>query len=179
MNEKILVTGGAGHIGSVLVPQLLEEGYIVTVIDNFMYKQNSLLDVCGNKNLIVNGDIRNKKLLKDEVKIHDIIIPLAAIVGAPACDKDQALSTSVNFDQAKNICEWISDDQMVLFPVTNSGYGIGQKEKFCDEKSPLNPISHYGRTKVAAEKILLQTPSAITFRLATVFGIARECKWIY
>tara|TARA_B100000575_G_C23117776_1_gene646390 strand:- start:294 stop:1232 length:939 start_codon:yes stop_codon:yes gene_type:complete len=177
MNEKILVTGGAGYIGSVLVPQLLKEGYIVTVVDNFMYKQNSLLDVCGNKNLnIVNGDIRNKKLLKDEVKIHDIIIPLAAIVGAPACDKDQALSTSVNFDQAKNICEWISDDQMVLFPVTNSGYGIGQKEKFCDEKSPLNPISHYGQTKVAAEKILLQTPSAITFRLATVFGIAPRMR---
>ena len=107
---------------------------------------------------------------------HDIIVPLAAIVGAPACDKDKSLATAVNQTQAEQIAKWVSSNQMVLFPVTNSGYGIGQDEKHCDETTPLNPISHYGRTKVAAEKALLDTGNAVAFRLATVFGTAPRMR---
>jgi len=177
MQNKVLVTGGAGYIGSVFVPQLLENGYQVTVLDNFMYKQNSLLDICYHPRLnVVVGDVRNVELLKKEVSKHDIIVPLAAIVGAPACDRDKSLATAVNQIQAENITKWLSDNQMVLFPVTNSGYGIGQKGIYCDETTPLNPISHYGRTKVAAEKILLDMGNAVTFRLATVFGVAPRMR---
>ena len=177
MQNKVLVTGGAGYIGSVFVPQLLEKGHQVTVLDNFMYKQNSLLDICYHPRLnVVVGDVRNVELLKKEVSKHDIIVPLAAIVGAPACDRDKSLATAVNQIQAENITKWLSDKQMVLFPVTNSGYGIGQKGIYCDETTPLNPISHYGRTKVAAEKILLDMGNAVTFRLATVFGVAPRMR---
>jgi len=177
INTKVLVTGGAGYIGSILVPQLLRNKYQVTVLDNFMYKQNSLLDVCYHPNLtIIVDDVRNKQLLKKEIARHDIIIPLAAIVGAPACSKDKSLATEVNQTQAENIINWTSDNQMVIFPVTNSGYGIGQKGKYCDENTPLNPISHYGRSKVAAEKALLEMGNAATFRLATVFGAAPRMR---
>ena len=171
MKDKVLVTGGAGYIGSVFIPQLLSNNYKVTVIDNFMYKQNSLLDVCYNPNLeIICDDVRNHKLLEAQVKKHDIIIPLAAIVGAPACEKDSRLATSVNQIHVEKISKWLSINQMLLFPVTNSGYGIGQKGIYCDEKTPLNPISHYGKTKVEAEKTLLEMGNVVTFRLATVFG---------
>ena len=171
MNKKVLVTGGAGYIGSVFVPELLDRGYKVTVLDNFMYKQNSLLDVCHDKNLnILAGDVRNKSLIKSQIETHDIIIPLAAIVGAPSCDKNQVLATQINQEQIEDIVSFSSKDQMIVYPVTNSGYGIGEKNKYCDESSPLNPISHYGRTKVNGEKILLETRNAVTFRLATVFG---------
>jgi len=177
MENKVLVTGGAGYIGSVFVPQLLEKGYKVTVLDNFMYKQNSLLDICYHSDLnIIVGDVRDKKSLKKEIDSHDIIVPLAAIVGAPACDRDKPLASAVNQTQIENIAQWISKDQMVLYPVTNSGYGIGQKEKYCDETTPLNPISHYGRTKVYAEKALLNMGNAVTFRLATVFGVAPRMR---
>ncbi len=175
--DKILVTGGAGYIGSVFVPYLLEKGYQVTVFDNFMYKQNSLLDVCYKPNLnIILADVRDKEKLKKEVLNHDIIIPLAAIVGAPACNKDENLAKAVNQNQIEMIANWITDNQMVLFPVTNSGYGIGQKGIHCDETTPLNPISHYGKTKVAAEKILLEMGNAVTFRLATVFGTSPRMR---
>jgi len=171
MKGKVLVTGGAGYIGSVFVPQLLEKGYKVTVLDNFMYKQDSLLDVCYHPDLeIINGDVRDNVMLKKEIEKHDIIVPLAAIVGAPACSKDESLAEAVNLTQVRNIAIWVTTDQMVIFPVTNSGYGIGKKNKYCDETSPLNPISHYGRTKVAAEEALMDTGNAVTFRLATVFG---------
>ena len=176
-NNKVLVTGGAGYIGSVFVPQLLGAGYRVTVLDNFIYKQNSLLDVCYHPNLnIVVADVRNEKQLKKEVFKNDIIVPLAAIVGTPACTKDKPMATEVNQTQAENIAKWVSDEQIVLFPVTNSGYGIGEKGVVCDELSPLNPISHYGVTKVAAEKALLDMGNAITFRLATVFGSAPRMR---
>jgi len=177
MKSKVLVTGGAGYIGSVFVPQLLETGYKVTVLDNFLYKQNSLLDVCYHPDLeVISGDVRYTDLLKKEVEKHDIIIPLAAIVGAPACDKDRSLAKVVNQTQVENIAGWVADEQVVLFPVTNSGYGIGQDGKYCDENTPLNPISHYGRTKVAAEKALLDMGNAVTFRLATIFGTSPRMR---
>ncbi len=177
INMKILITGGAGYIGSILAPQLVNAGYIVTVIDNFMYKQTSLLDIIYHPDFhLVNGDIRNRDLLERAVKEHDIIIPLAAIVGAPACDKDKELATQVNLEQIRTIAESASRNQMILFPVTNSGYGIGQKGIYCDETTPLNPISHYGKTKVDAEKLLLDLGSAITFRLATVFGVSARMR---
>jgi len=179
MNHKqiVLVTGGAGYIGSVFVPQLLYAGYAVTVIDNFMYKQASLLEVCFHPDLdIIVGDVRNEHLFKEQVEKHDIIVPLAAIVGAPACDRDKNLATQVNQEQVKNIAKWVSQNQKVLFPVTNSGYGIGKKGIYCDETTPLNPISHYGRTKVNAERVLLDLGNAISFRLATVFGVAPRMR---
>lgn len=176
-NKNILVTGGAGYIGSVMVPHLLSEGYSVTVLDNFIYKQSSLLDVCYNSNLkIVVGDVRDKKLFKSLISNADIIIPLAAIVGAPACDKDEQYATEVNLDQIKTLVSEVSSNQKILFPVTNSGYGIGQAGVFCDENTPLNPISLYGKTKVDAEKELLNMGNVIIFRLATVFGSAPRMR---
>ena len=177
MNNKVLVTGGAGFIGSIFVPKLIENGYKVTVIDNFMYRQNSLLDVCYHPNLdIIVGDVRDEDFFKTQVEMHDIIVPLAAIVGAPACDKDKDLSLAVNQVQIENIAKWVSKSQMVLYPVTNSGYGIGQDGIYCTEETPLNPISHYGKTKVAGEKALLDNGNAVTFRLATVFGTAPRMR---
>ena len=177
VKSKVLVTGGAGYIGSIFVPELIENGYKVTVIDNFMYKQNSLLDVCYHPNLeIIVGDVRDEDFFKAQVEMHDIIVPLAAIVGAPACNKDKDLSLAVNQVQIENIARWVSKNQMVLYPVTNSGYGIGQDGIYCTEDTPLNPISHYGRTKVAGEKALLDNGNAVTFRLATVFGTAPRMR---
>lgn len=168
---KVLVTGGAGYIGSVLTPALIQAGHKVTVLDNFIYNQNSLLDICHSIKLtIIKDDVRNKDIFFKLIQKHDVIIPLAAIVGAPSCDKDKDLATQVNYLQIKMIAENTSLNQIILFPVTNSGYGIGQKGKYCDEKTPLNPISHYGVTKVDAEKVLLDKENAISFRLATVFG---------
>ena len=177
MKRKVLVTGGAGYIGSVFVPELLKRDYQVTIIDNFMYRQNSLLDICYDSNLnIIVGDVRNKSVLKNQLKNHDIIIPLAAIVGAPACDKDLNLSKAINQEQIEDIAKWIGKDQFLLYPVTNSGYGIGEKDIYCTEESDLNPISHYGKTKVEGEKILLEMGNVITFRLATVFGTAPRMR---
>ncbi len=177
MVSKVLITGGAGYIGSIFVPQLLIKGFKVTVIDNFMYNQNSLLDVCFHPNLkIIVGDARDENLLKSEIRQNDIIIPLAAIVGAPACDRDKTLASEVNKNHIDIISRFTSSDQLILFPVTNSGYGIGQEGKYCDEETPLNPISHYGRTKVEAEKILLNMGNVVTFRLATVFGSAPRMR---
>lgn len=177
MNSKILVTGGAGYIGSVFIPMILEKNYKVTVIDNFMYGQDSLLNVCSHSNInIINSDVRNEELLKKEVEKNDIILPLAAIVGAPACDKDKSLSTAVNQIQIEKISQFVHKDQMVIYPVTNSGYGIGQKDIYCNEETPLNPISHYGKTKVEAEKILLNMGNAVSLRLATVFGTSPRMR---
>ena len=174
---NVLVTGGAGYIGSVFVPQLLYRGYKVTVLDNFMYNQNSFLDVCYHTGLkVIKGDIRDKRQLKTLIQKHDILVPLAAIVGAPACEKDLNLARDINQVQIENIAKWVSNDQMVLYPVTNSGYGIGQKGVYCDESTPLNPISHYGKTKIAGERVLLEMGNAITFRLATVFGTSPRMR---
>lgn len=177
MSHNILITGGAGYIGSVMVPKLLSLGHKVTVLDNLMYKQNSLLDCCHYETLsIVKGDARDEAVLKPLLKNADIIIPLAAIVGAPACDRDKTAATTTNTDAVKLIVANTSKNQRLIIPNTNSGYGIGQKDNFCTEKTPLNPISLYGVSKVEAEKAVLERGNSVSLRLATVFGISPRMR---
>ncbi|MFA5859804.1 MAG: NAD-dependent epimerase/dehydratase [Elusimicrobiota bacterium] len=177
MNYKILVTGGAGYIGSMLVPRLLELGNKVTVIDNFMYSPNSLAECCNNKNFdVIRGDARSEKLMKSLVKDKDVIIPLAALVGAPLCDRDTVGAVTINYEAVKMVTKITSKAQRIIYPTTNSGYGIGKKGKFCTETTPLNPISLYGRTKVDAEKAVLDRGNTLTFRLATVFGMSPRMR---
>lgn len=174
---KILITGGAGYIGSVLTPYLLSEKFQVTVIDNFKFQENSLALCCNNKNFsIINDDVRNEKLLKKLVKEHDIIIPLAAIVGAPLCEIDKNLAYEINVLQIQHIIESASNINKIIIPVTNSGYGIGKEGVYCDENSPLNPISHYGKTKVEAENLLKIYGNFVSLRLATVFGCSPRMR---
>jgi len=170
--KKILVTGGAGYIGSVLVPELLRAGHEVTVIDNFMYGQTSLLDVCNYKTLtIVRGDVRDEKLMVKHIKDKDFILPLACIVGAPACDRDPIAARTVNLEAVQMILKLREPSQKIIFPNTNSGYGRMQEGvAYCDETNPLLPISIYGKLKVQMEQELLKSGNAITLRLATVFG---------
>jgi len=174
---KILVTGSAGYIGSVLVPMLVERDYKVTVIDNFMYKQTSLLEICHKKNFtVINGDARDKKLISKHMKGADYIIPLACMVGAPACDRNPVAAKTINYDAIKMILELRNKNQRIIFPTTNSGYGIGQKGIYCTEKTPLKPISLYGRLKVDIEKEILKAKNSITLRLATVFGTSPRMR---
>jgi nucleoside-diphosphate-sugar epimerase len=173
----ILVTGGAGYIGSVLVPMLLTDGHAITVLDNFMYGQSSLLDSCHHKKLtIVRGDVRDKRLLSDLVAKADAILTLACLVGAPLCAKDPDTARAVNFDAVKTIMEFMSPRQLLIFPSTNSGYGVGQADIYCDEDTPLRPISLYGQLKVDLESILLGKGNCITFRFATLFGISPRMR---
>jgi nucleoside-diphosphate-sugar epimerase len=175
--EKILVTGGAGYLGSILVPKLLEKGYDVTVVDNFMYKQNSLNHVCHSPNFnIVNGDIRIKSTILPLLKNHDVIIPLAAFVGAPLCNRDPVGATSVNKEAIFLMMKNLGSDQKVLMPTTNSAYGSGGNGNHCTEDSPLNPISQYAIEKVEVEKELMEHPNTISFRLATVFGMSPRMR---
>ena len=175
--KNILVTGGAGYIGSVLVPVLLQNGHKVTVIDNFLYKQPSLASVISNKNFsLVYGDVRDKNLMSKHVSSADIVIPLAAIVGAPACLKDPEMSSSVNKDSMIWLFENISRSQQILMPTTNSAYGSGDENNYCDEKSKLNPLSLYAKDKVYVEKYLMEKENATSFRLATVFGISSRMR---
>ena len=168
---KILITGGAGYLGSVITKHFLDLGHRVTVLDNLIFKQTSPLNFTYNENYkFVYGDVRNKRLLDALVKNNDVIIPLAAVVGFPACKADPSLAREVNFDQIVNIINYGSSDQLILFPNTNSGYGIGNPGEECTEESPLNPISVYGETKCSAEKYILENTTGICFRLATVFG---------
>ena len=173
---RILVTGGAGYVGSVLVPMLLDNGFEVVVLDNFMYNQTSLLDVCHDPDLeVINGDVRDAALLKKTIRRSDIIIHLACIVGAPACDKDPVSANTVNYESTINMLR-LRSSQPIIFPNTNSGYGIGQEEIFCTEETPLNPVSLYGQLKVEAEKELLSKENTISLRLATVFGISPRMR---
>ncbi len=175
--EKILITGGAGYIGSMLTTKLIEKGYRVTVIDSLQFSKNSLNHLFAHKNFkFIYGDVRNKNLIKKNIKKHNIIIPLAALVGAPLCEKYKKEAKEINFESIKYMLKIVSKKQKIIFPTTNSGYGIGQKEKYCDENSPLNPISFYGKTKAEAEKIILEFENSICFRLATIFGYSYRMR---
>jgi len=177
MGYNILVTGGAGYIGSIMVPELLKHGHQVTVLDNFMYRQNSLAHVCHEASFnVVNGDIRLKEIIKPLLDKADIIIPLAAYVGAPICSKDPIGATSVNKDAIKMMLKLLSQDQKILMPTTNSAYGSGDADNFCTEESELKPISQYAIEKVEIEKELLKHGEAISFRLATVFGMSLKMR---
>jgi len=174
---NILVTGGAGYIGSILAPSLLKEGHKVTVIDSFMFNQTSLLDCCYDQNLtIIRGDARDKDLLKQQLKTADVIIPLACLTGAPLCKKEPDMARSVIVDAVQTILDLRSQQQIIVYPTTNSGYGVGQKGKHCTEETPLNPISLYGKLKVETEKLLLNAGNAITLRLATAFGVSPRMR---
>jgi nucleoside-diphosphate-sugar epimerase len=174
---NVLVTGGAGYLGSVLVPVLLAEGYSVTVLDNFMYQQTSLLDCCHDENLnIIRGDVRDRKLLSALVPEVEAIFPLACLTGAPICSRDPEAAKAINYDAVKNIADLMNTNQLIIFPCTNSGYGIGQSDIYCDEHTPLRPISAYGRLKVEIESILLNACNCITFRFATLFGISPRMR---
>lgn len=171
---NILVTGGAGYIGSVLVPELLKDGHNVTVLDNFLFGQSSLNHVCHIPNFSVyRGDVRTLSDMAPLMKDADIIIPLAAYVGAPFCDKDPIGATTTNKDAVFMMMKYLSKDQIVIMPTTNSAYGTGD---FCTEESPLNPISRYAIDKVEVEKVLMEHPNATSLRLATVFGMSPRMR---
>ena len=177
MVQNILVTGGAGYLGSTLVPELLNNGYKVTVVDNFMYKQSSLNGVCNQSNFnIIHGDVRLESTIKPLLKKADIIIPLAAFVGAPLCKKDPVGARSVNYDAIIMMIKNISHNQKIIMPTTNSAYGTGDENNFCTEESPLKPISQYAVEKVAIEKELMNQPNMISYRLATVFGMSPRMR---
>jgi nucleoside-diphosphate-sugar epimerase len=177
MIQNILVTGGAGYIGSTLVPDLLNLGHKITVIDNFMYHQTSLAGIARHKNLeLVFGDARDESLMKPLVAKADVVIPLAAIVGGPACDKDPIMASSINKDSIIWLLKQLSKNQRVLMPTTNSAYGSGDENNHCDENSPLNPLSLYAKDKVIVEKSLMEFENATSFRLATVFGLSPRMR---
>jgi len=174
---RILITGGAGYIGSVLAPTLLSLGHQVTVLDNFMFRQYTLTDCCQFPGFeVVRGDCRDEATLKPLVTRADVIIPLAALVGGPLCNGDRIAAQTTNFDAIDLLCRLASRDQRILMPVTNSGYGIGEKGVSCTEDSPLRPISLYGVTKVQAEETVLARENSISFRLATVFGMSPRMR---
>ena len=174
---KILITGGAGYIGSVLTPSLLQAGHTVTVLDSFMFRPNSLADCCGSDAFhVVRGDCRDERVVRGLLKDADVIIPLAALVGAPLCKNDTIATQTTNQDAVEMLCRNASREQWIVMPVTNSGYGIGEAGKFCTEETPLNPISLYGVTKVEAEKAVLARENSLTFRLATVFGMSPRMR---
>ncbi len=177
MKKKILITGGAGYIGSVLAQKLLDLNYNVTVYDNFFFDQVSLNHLCiNNKFSVIKGDVRDKKKIISLLSKFDVIIPLAALVGAPICRFDPVGSRTINHDSIELILKNISKNQIILMPTTNSAYGTGDKNNFCDEKTKLNPISEYAKDKVDIEKKLMEHKNSISFRLATVFGMSPRMR---
>ena len=175
--KKILITGGGGYIGSMLSTELVNLGHEVTVIDLLKYDKGSLDHLYFNKNFIfVNGDIRKTKLLKNYINKNEFIIPLAALVGAPLCEKNKKEAIETNFNAIKKILEALKSKNKLIYLTTNSGYGIGEKNKFCNEESPLKPISLYGQTKCDAENEVMKFKNTISFRLATVFGASYRMR---
>ena len=177
MTLRILVTGGAGYLGSVLCERLLDAGHHVTVLDSLLYQQNSLFHLCANPRFeFVHGDARDNSVVGGLAKDADALIPLAAIVGAPACDRDPLLARSVNLEAIRLLNRVRSSGQLIVYPTTNSGYGTKTGDVFCTEETPLEPISLYGQTKTQAEQELLQSPNVVTLRLATVFGMSPRMR---
>ena len=177
MPYRILVTGGAGYLGSILVPELLKAGHKVMVLDSFMFKQNSLAHCAADPSFdVTRGDCRDETVVKSLLKAADIVIPLAALVGAPLCKQDPVGATTTNRDGQLMLLRSLSPEQRVLLPITNSGYGVGEKGKECTEETPMRPISLYGIHKVEIEKAALDRDNTISFRLATVFGMAPRMR---
>jgi nucleoside-diphosphate-sugar epimerase len=177
VSERVLVTGAAGYLGSIVCEHLLDRGYRVSAVDNLMYGVPSLFHLCANpKFTFVRGDVRDQELMRRQVADADVIVPLAAIVGAPACDRDPALARGVNLEAVKFINAARSSAQRLIYMNTNSGYGISSGEVHCTEDSPLEPISLYGRTKVDAERAVMSSPNTVVLRLATVFGASPRMR---
>lgn len=177
MSRSILVTGAAGYLGSILVPALLDQGHRVHVIDNFMYRVNSLAACCAHPRFsVTNGDARQADIVRPHLGKADVIIPLAALVGAPLCSRDPVGATSTNLEAIRLLTTLASPQQAIIMPVTNSGYGVGEAGKFCTEETPLRPLTLYGRDKVEAEQLILDRENALSFRLATVFGMAPRMR---
>ncbi|MCI8490135.1 MAG: SDR family oxidoreductase [Lachnospiraceae bacterium] len=175
--SKILVTGGAGYIGSVLVPMLLREGHEVTVLDCFYFNQSTLLECCMNPDFqVVRGDARKEELMKELLDNKDYIIPLAAMVGFPLCKADEVAAESTNLGGIKTLLKLRKPEQRIIYPCTNSGYGVGEGDKFCTEETPMRPISLYGVTKAEAEKLILEAGNSLTFRFATLFGASTRMR---
>lgn len=174
---NILITGGAGYIGSVLTPMLLERGHDVTVLDSFLFKQASLLDCCASKRFhIIRADARDCDAVKEALKDKQLIIPLAALVGYPLCDSDKIAAQTTNLGAVETILSLREAGARVIFPCTNSGYGLGEGESFCTENSPIAPISLYGKLKMAAERAVLEAGNSLTFRFATLFGASPRMR---
>ena len=177
MSISVLVTGGAGYLGSVLCQHLLQAGYQVTVLDSLIHGEQNLFHLCPNKNFeFVYGDVRNEEIMRHLLKSADVVIPLAAVVGASACDHDPYTAQSVNFEAIQMLLRLRSSQQLIVYPTTNSGYGTKSGNVHCTEETPLEPISLYGKTKVQAEQEVLEAANTVTLRLATVFGTSPRMR---
>jgi nucleoside-diphosphate-sugar epimerase len=175
--KKILITGGAGYIGSMLTSELIRLGHKVTVIDLLKFDKGSLDHLYFEKNFtFINGDVRNLNLIKKHIHKNEFIIPMAALVGAPLCEKKKKEAVQTNFLSIKGILQNLKKKHKLIYLTTNSGYGVGEKNKYCDENSPLKPISLYGKTKCDAENEVMKYKNTLSFRLATVFGASYRMR---